>query len=55
MRVSLDTCVVSELWRRRGSEKVRNRASALKPHEAYLSVLTVSEIARDIFLLNESK
>jgi len=55
MRVLLDTCVVSELWRRGGSEKVRNRVSALKPHETYLSVLTVGEITKGIFLLNESK
>jgi toxin FitB len=55
MRVLLDTCVVSELWRKGGSEVVRNRVSTLKPHETYLSVLTVGEITKGIYLLNESK
>jgi len=55
MRVLLDTCVISELWRRGGSEKVRNCVSTLKPHETYLSVLTVGEITKGIHLLKESK
>jgi len=55
MRVLLDTCVVSELWRKGGSEKVRRSISGLKPDDAYLSVLTVGEITKGIHLLNESK
>jgi len=55
MRVLLDTCVVSELWRKGGSEKVRKRVSVLKAEDSYLSVLTVGEITKGIHLLNESK
>ena len=55
MRVLLDTCVISELWRKNGTEKVREQISKLKPQDTYLSVLTVGEIAKGIYLLNESK
>ena len=55
MRVLLDTCVISELWRKGGSEKVRNSVSVLSPNDTYLSVLTVGEITKGIHLLNESK
>ncbi len=55
MRVLLDTCVVSELWRKGGSEKVRKRVAALKAENSYVSVLTVGEIAKGIHLLHESK
>jgi len=55
MRVLLDTCVVSELWRKGGSEKVRKSVSVLKPEDCYVSVLTVGEISKGIHLLNESK
>ena len=55
MRVLLDTCVISELWRKDGSEKVRKHVSLLRPHNTYLSVLTVGEIFKGIHLLNESK
>ena len=55
MRVLLDTCVISELWRKGGSEKVRKHVSELRADDAYLSVLTVGEITKGIHLLNESK
>ena len=55
MRVLLDTCVVSELWRKGGSEKVRKHVSVLKSENTYLSVLTIGEITKGIHLLNESK
>jgi len=55
MRVLLDTCVVSELWRNGGSEKVRERVSVLKAEDSYLSVLTIGEITKGIHLLHESK
>ena len=55
MRVLLDTCVVSELWRKGGAEKVRRRVSVLRANDAYLSVLTIGEITKGIHLLNESK
>lgn len=55
MRILIDTCVVSELWRKGGSEKVRKRVSALKAEDSYVSVLTVGEIAKGIHLLHESK
>jgi predicted nucleic acid-binding protein len=55
MRVLLDTCVVSELWRKGGSEKVRKHVAVLKAEHSYVSVLTVGEITKGIHLLNESK
>ena len=55
MRVLLDTCVISELWRKGGSEKVRRRIAVLKPGDTYVSVLTVGEITKGIHLLIESK
>lgn len=55
MKVLLDTCVISELWRKGGSERVRNCVSILKPHDTYLSVLTVGELTKGIQLLKESK
>ncbi len=55
MRVLLDTCVISELWRKNGSEKVRKCVLGLKSEDTYLSVLTVGEIAKGIHLLNEGK
>ncbi|QPJ60480.1 MAG: type II toxin-antitoxin system VapC family toxin [Candidatus Nitronauta litoralis] len=55
MKVLLDTCVVSELWRKGGSETVRNHIAALKPNDTYLSVLTIGEITKGIHLLKESK
>ena len=55
MRVLLDTCVVSELWRKGGSEKVRERVSVLTAEDSYLSVLTIGEITKGIHPLNESK
>ncbi len=55
MRILLDTCVVSELWRKGGSEKVRKRVAGLRAEDSYLSVLTVGEITKGIHLLNESK
>ncbi len=55
MRVLLDTCVVSELWRKGGAEVVRKRIAVLRPDDTYVSVLTVGEITKGIHLLNESK
>ncbi len=55
MRVLLDTCIISELWRKDGSEKVRHHISILNPGDTYLSVLTIGEIAKGIHLLKEGK
>ncbi|NKB80583.1 MAG: PIN domain-containing protein [Nitrospirales bacterium] len=55
MRVLLDTCVISELWRKSGSDSVRRHVSVLKPDDTYVSVLTIGEIIKGIDLLKESK
>ncbi len=55
MRVLLDTCVISELWRKGGSEKVRKHVFVLRPDDTYVSVMTVGEITQGIHLLSESK
>ena len=54
MRVLLDTCLVSELWRKGGSEKVRKHVSELRPNDTFLSVLTVGE-RRYFFCLEEEE
>ncbi len=55
MRVLLDTCVISELWRKGGSGKVRKHVLVLRPDDTYVSVMTVGEITQGIHLLSESK
>lgn len=51
MRVILDTCVLSELQRSRGSAVVRARVDQLDPNETYLSVITIGEFVKGIKLL----
>lgn len=51
MRVLLDTCVVSEISRPEGLERVRARVNLFPPAGVFLSVVTIGEFARGVALL----
>lgn len=53
MRVLLDTCVISEIRRPRGSSQVKEAVAGLLPDEAFLSVITIGEVANGIAGLAE--
>lgn len=55
MKVLLDTCVVSEIQRRRGNPRVRERVDQLADEDLFLSVITIGEIAKGITLLKAGK
>ncbi|NOY91146.1 MAG: type II toxin-antitoxin system VapC family toxin [Deltaproteobacteria bacterium] len=47
----LDTCVISEIVRPRGSQRVKDRVAAFQPEDVYLSVVTIGEMTRGVALL----
>lgn len=55
MRVLLDTCVVSELARPAGEQRVRDRVTAIRNEDLFLSVITIGEIAKGIALLDRGR
>lgn len=55
MKVLLDTCVISEIVRPQGDQRVKQRVSAFSGAETFLSVVTVGELARGINLLPTGK
>lgn len=54
MRTLVDTCVLSEVQRRRGNQKVRERFESLAAEDVFLSVLTLGELKKGIDKLNAS-
>ncbi|MEQ8667925.1 MAG: type II toxin-antitoxin system VapC family toxin [Pirellulales bacterium] len=48
MRTLVDTCVLSEVQRRRGNQRVRERFESLAAEDVYLSVLTLGELKKGI-------
>jgi predicted nucleic acid-binding protein len=54
VRTLVDTCVLSEVQRRQGNSRVRERFEALGPEEIYLSVLTLGELKKGIDKLKAS-
>ena len=54
MRTLVDTCVLSEVQRRRGNKQVRERFEALADEDVYLSVLTLGEVKKGIDKLKAS-
>ncbi|MGD9632445.1 MAG: type II toxin-antitoxin system VapC family toxin [Pirellulales bacterium] len=48
MRTLVDTCVLSEVQRRQGNARVRQRFEALAEDDVYLSVLTLGELKKGI-------
>ena len=55
MRVLLDTCVVSEIRRPQGNPGVKQAVTSLSPDSAFLSVITIGEIAAGIAQLDKSR
>jgi toxin FitB len=55
MRVLLDTCVLSELYKPNPMETVKNALDAIDDNHLYLSVITIGELAKGIELLPNSK
>jgi len=55
VRVLLDTCVISEIARPQGNERVRDRVSAIRSQDLFLSVITIGEIAKGIALLDAGR
>jgi toxin FitB len=54
VRVLLDTCVLSELRRPKGNARVRRALEALADESLFVSVVSIGEIVKGIFLLRES-
>jgi len=48
LRTLVDTCVLSEVQRRRGNQRVRERFESLAAEDVYLSVLTLGELKKGI-------
>ena len=46
MRVLLDTCILSELYKPRPLEAVKNALDAIDDNNLYLSVITIGEIKK---------
>ncbi len=55
MKVLLDTCVISELQREKGSRVVRKAVTAIASEDLFLSTLTIGELSKGIALLHEGK
>jgi predicted nucleic acid-binding protein len=48
LRTLVDTCVLSEVQRKQGSRKVRERLESLPADDVFLSVLTIGELRKGI-------
>jgi predicted nucleic acid-binding protein len=55
MRLLLDTCVLSEVQRGRADQRVLARIAAFEQREAFLSAMTIGELARGVALLDEGR
>ena len=55
MRVLLDTCVLSELYKPIPLESVKTAVDSLLDNDIYISVITLGEISKGISLLSESR
>lgn len=55
MRVLLDTCVISEIVRPPGEQRVKERVAQFPRAGTFLSVVTVAELARGVQLLGPGK
>jgi predicted nucleic acid-binding protein len=53
--VLLDTCVLSELRRPRGSPAVRLAVDSIASEDLFVSVLSIGEIAKGIALVKDSR
>ena len=55
MRFLLDTCVLIELQRPRGDERVRTRVAELHQRQVFISVISVGELTRGIALIRDDE
>jgi len=55
VKVLLDTCVVSESLNPRGNQVVKQMVERLDVTDTFLSVLTIGEITRGIYLLPQGR
>lgn len=55
MRVLLDTCVLSELYKQSPMESVKNALETIDDNQLYISVITIGELSKGILLLPNSK
>ena len=55
MRTLLDTCVISEILRPQGADRVKQRVLAVADEDLFLSVITVGEIAQGVALAEPGK
>lgn len=55
MRVLLDTCVLSELYKPTPLETVKTTVDTLPDNDIYISVITLGEISKGVALLPESR
>ncbi len=55
MKILLDTCVLSELYKPKPSQVVKDTISGIRDEDLYLSVITLGEIKKGITLLSESR
>ena len=53
MRFLIDTCVISEIRRAGGDPRVRERLAEVDSDRLFLSVVTVGELTKGIFLLSK--
>ena len=54
MRFLIDTCVLSEVQRPQGDQRVRTQMQALAQHELFLSAIAIGELTKGVALLNPS-
>ena len=55
MKVLLDTCIISEIARKGGLKRVRDRVATLRARDTFLSAITVGEITSGIKQLPASR
>lgn len=55
MRVLLDTCVLSELYKSSPNQGVKTEVNNINDEDLYLSVITIGEIKKGISLLPDSR
>ena len=55
MRTLLDTCVISEILRPQGADRVKQRVDAVADEDLFVSVITLGEIAQGVALADPGK
>lgn len=55
MRALLDTCILSEVLRPQGAERVKQRVRAIADDDLFVSVITIGEIAQGVALAKPGK